>query len=306
MSVAFRRVVKRIAERGLRAVLAPARLRALRQRALILAYHNVVPDDWAGGGDRSLHLPLSDFIAQLDILQTTHDVVPLAALLDSTSSSYKRPRAAITFDDAYRGAVTLGIPELARRQLPVTVFVTPGFLDDGAFWWDEMALPEGGLEPDVRAAGLETLGGDDRAVRAWAADRHAPIHPAPPMARASSIDEIEAATRSNLVTLGAHTWSHPNLTRTDDERLTRELADPLAWLQQRFGPSMVPFLAYPYGKFDGRVIRATVAAGYEAAFAIDGGWVPARIENRFAIPRVNIPAGISANGFALLSAGLRV
>ena len=54
------------------------------------------------------------------------------------------------------------------------------------------------------------------------------------------------------------------------------------------------------------VIRATVAAGYEAAFAIDGGWVPARIENRFAIPRVNIPAGISANGFALLSAGLRV
>ena len=112
VSFPFRSAVKRIAERGLRAVLAPARLRALRQRALVVAYHNVVPDDWAGGGDRSLHLSRSDFIARLDVLQTTHDVVPLAALLDCTASSYKRPRAAITFDDAYRGAVTIGILEL--------------------------------------------------------------------------------------------------------------------------------------------------------------------------------------------------
>ncbi|HVA85754.1 MAG TPA: polysaccharide deacetylase family protein [Candidatus Saccharimonadales bacterium] len=304
MSFPFRSTAKRIAERGLRTALAPVRLRSLRERALILAYHNVVPDNWAGGGDRSLHLSHADFIAQLDILQATHDIVPLGTLVESTASSHTRPRAAITFDDAYSGAVNVGLPELARRGLPATVFVTPGFLGGRAFWWDELALPEGGLDPEVRAAALETLGGDDRVVRTWAAARRAPVHPAAPEARASAIDEIEAAMRAGFVTLGAHTWSHPNLTRADDERLARELTEPFTWLQERFGPSMVPFLAYPYGRFDGRVIRAAAAAGYKAAFAIVGGWVPAPIENPLAIPRVNIPAGISANGFALRSAGV--
>jgi peptidoglycan/xylan/chitin deacetylase (PgdA/CDA1 family) len=297
---------KRLAERGVRLVLAPARLRALRHRAVVLAYHNVVPDDWAGAGDRSLHLLHRDFVVQLDILQTTHEIVPLRALFASAAAPRSAPRAAITFDDAYRGAVAHALPELARRGLPSTVFVTPGFLGGEGFWWDELSPPGGGLDPEVRATALEALGGDDPKVRKWAAARHADFYPAPPEARTAGADEIEAALRSTLVTLGAHTWTHPNLTCVDDDRLARELVEPLTWLRSRFGPAAVPLLAYPYGRFDERVIRRTAAAGYEAAFAIDGGWVPSPIAHPFAIPRVNIPAGISADGFALWSAGLRL
>ncbi len=304
MSTPFRGGAKRIAERSLRAVLAPARLYALRRRAVVLAYHNVVSDDWTDGCDRSLHLRRADFAAQLDILQATHDVVPLGTLLDFTASAHDRPRAAITFDDAYHGAITVGLPELTRRGLPATVFVTPGFVGGRAFWWDELARPGRGVDPRLRAAALETLGGDDRAVRAWAAARGDPVQRAPLEARTSSLDELRAAARNGLVTLGAHSWTHPNLTHTDDERLARELSEPLAWLHDRFGPSAVPFLAYPYGNFDGRVIHATAAAGYTAAFAIDGGCVPSPIGNPLAIPRINIPAGLSPDGFALRSMGL--
>ena len=302
--MSLRSSAKHVAEFGLRVTVAPLLRRALRQRAVIFAYHDVVPDRWIGAGDRSLHLPISDFRAQLDILQATHDIVPLRQLLHPASVDRKRPRAAITFDDAYRGAVSLGLSELARRKLPSTVFVTPDFLDGGAFWWDELASPTRGLDPEMRTRALDELQGDDRAIRAWAADRHAPLWAAAPEARGAAIDDLQEATSTGKVALGAHSWSHPNLVRVDNERLAEEMAKPLAWLRERFPKNAVPLLAYPYGRSDARVIRATAAAGYEAAFAIAGGWVPAQIEKSFAIPRVNVPAGISANGFALWASGL--
>ncbi|MGH7691002.1 MAG: hypothetical protein ACREN3_15465, partial [Gemmatimonadaceae bacterium] len=81
--MSLRDSAKHVAEFGLRITMAPLLRRALRQRAVIFAYHNVVPDRWTGAGDRSLHLPIADFRAQLDILQATHDIVPLRQLLHS-------------------------------------------------------------------------------------------------------------------------------------------------------------------------------------------------------------------------------
>lgn len=302
--MSLRTAAKGLAELTLRVSVAPVLRRALRQRSVIFAYHDVIPDRWTGGGDRSLHLPLADFRAQLDILQATHDVVPVRQLLRAGTAQRRRPRAAITFDDAYRGAVSLGLAELARRRLPATVFVTPDFLDGGAFWWDELSSPTKGLDPQLREQALEQLQGDDEAIRNWAAERHAPLWAAGPEARGAAIADLEAAVAGGLVTLGAHTRRHPNLVRVDSQRLTRELTEPLAWLRERFPRAAVPLLAYPYGRFDARVVRAAAAAGYEAAFAIEGGWVPTQIDKPFAIPRINVPAGISANGFALRASGL--
>ncbi len=161
----FKRVAKRDAEGTLHALAAPARL---RRRAIVLAYHNIVPDDRIGGGDRSLHLARHDFAAQLDLLQHTHDIVPLTELLDADASPASRTRAAITFDDAYREAITVGLPELAHHEIPRTVFVAPGYLDGGTFWWEELSAPGTGLEPGVRDVALDALGGDDHAVGEWA------------------------------------------------------------------------------------------------------------------------------------------
>jgi hypothetical protein len=49
---------------------------------------------------------------------------------------------------------------------------------------------------------------------------------------------------------------------------------------------------------------AAARAGYEGALAIDGGWLPAVPPDRYALPRVNVPPGLSLNGFVLRGAGL--
>src|SRR5258706_9071692 len=100
-------LVKKLAELAVSSGPVLAVGRALRRgRVLVVAYHNVVPDDWAGTGDTSLHLRLSRFVGEIDRLRQTHDVVPLSEATEPARPG-ARPRAVVTFDDAYRGAVTL-------------------------------------------------------------------------------------------------------------------------------------------------------------------------------------------------------
>jgi hypothetical protein len=52
------------------------------------------------------------------------------------------------------------------------------------------------------------------------------------------------------------------------------------------------------------VHAAAREAGYAAGLMIDGGWVAPPPRDTFAIPRLNIPAGVSRDGFVLRTAGL--
>ena len=284
--------------------------RAMRRQrrgdVLILAYHDITPDDAPPAGDRSLHLPRRRFAEQLDALVRTHDVIPLERALAGHSGG--RPAAVVTFDDAYEGAVTLGAAEVEQRGLPATIFVAPSFLNGHDFWWD--ALSESGghaLSPSLREWALDACSGRDAEVRARAPHEHrASIVRAPAYARCAQESDLVAAASKRGITLGSHSWNHPNLARLDDAALTTELTLPLAWLRERF-TNVLPVISYPYGLSSPRVESATRAAGYAAGLRIDGGWLGGAADaNPFAVPRLDVPSGLSRAGFELRTAGVRV
>lgn len=275
-----------------------------RASTFVLAYHNIVPEGAAHVGDRSLHLPQREFARQLDVLASTHEIVGLPSLLDERRDP-TRPRAIITFDDAYRGAVTAGVEELARRRLPATVFVTPGYVGGRAFWWDVLADPARGLADGVRTHALAELGGRDARIRSWAKDAGRPLHRVPPHMTGAPEARLAAAARVDGITFAAHTWSHPNLAALAPPDLERELVRPLDWLRERF-ECTVPWLSYPYGLSSPDVERAASATGYDGAFRVSGGLIEDRHvdDRRFALPRINVPSGLSLNGFRLRTAGI--
>ncbi len=278
--------------------------RAFRRRALVLAYHNVLPEDASPGADRSLHLPLARFREQLDVLAGHASVVPLAELLEPAAATTTRPRVAITFDDAYAGAVTAALPELERRGLPATMFVTPGMLGGGGFWWDMVQAAAGTDLPEgFRLEALETGRGEGERVQALAGLRGLHLAAPPAACRPASEAELARATRWEGFTLGAHTWSHPNLARLERHELPAELGPPLDWLRERF-PRAEPWLAYPYGLTGPAVEVAAREAGYRAGFLVSGGWLPEPDRNPFQLPRLNVPAGLSRNGFVLRTSGM--
>lgn len=291
--------IKSLLERVLRrSVGNPARMRA---RGLVLAYHNVVPDGFQELGDRSLHLSLSSFRQQLDLLQTHCRLTSLPDLLDQ-SPAPERLSVAITFDDAYAGAVELALPELVRRGLPGTLFVAPGLLGARSFWWDDLANASGGLRESVRKSALETHGGRSDRIRAALGEQGSSTT-LPEWYRCAEVEAVLALGHSGDLTLGAHSWTHPNLTCLSAADLTSELTRPLEWLRATQGKTL-RVLAYPYGIHSPEVRAAAQRAGYDAALRVEGGWLRQDAGDRYAVPRYNVPAGLSEDGFVLRLAGV--
>ena len=281
--------------------------RRKRGDTLVLAYHNIVPTGSVIAGDRSLHLPQLSFARQLDALQRTHSIVPLAELLssDSISPNSERPRVAITFDDACQGAVTAGIEDLASRGLPATVFVAPSFVGGRSFCWDALSGSQG-LSDEDREKSLDMLAGLDDRIRSWALRSGRTLLEVPAHQTAATMEQLQRIDKLPGISLGSHTWSHPNLPRIPEEQLKNELSRPLEWLRENF-QSVIPWLAYPYGLATPREMEAARNSGYEGALMVDGGWIPkwsGEPQDRYALPRLNVPAGLSASGFELRLAGL--
>ena len=297
--------VKRVAEAGLLRAGAARLARLTRaNRLLVLAYHNVVPYGEQPVGERSLYLPQAQFRAQLDHLALRCRVVPLDDAF-AEGPAGKLPRVVITFDDAYLGAVTVGVEEVARRGLPATIFVATGFIGGGSFWWDTLAANDGAVPAHVRRHGLEECWGRDSDVRRWAAAIGLPVRAElPSFARATTLTDLKRAVAHSGVTVGSHTVSHPNLARLTPQEVTRELVDSREWLRSNLGSSAVPWLSYPYGLRSPAVMKAAAEAGYRGAFRVTGGWLRRDAKPAYDLPRLNVPAGLSDAGFALRIAGL--
>jgi peptidoglycan/xylan/chitin deacetylase (PgdA/CDA1 family) len=258
-------------------------------RSLVLAYHNIVNDQESNRGDRSLHLPISAFRQQLDLLQEYCQLISLEQVVAGASNA-DRPTVAITFDDAYRGAIELGLPELIRRGLPATVFVAPGLLGIPATWWDTV----GELSEDP-ASERDRILAKEKGRHVAAGSVTLPPHYA--CATEAQVMEFAAAG----IDLGAHTWTHPNLASLAPADLEAELERPLQWLRGRNVRS--PMVAYPYGITSPWVETAAKAAGYVAAFRVAGGWMDQTSNSRWSLPRFNVPAGLTRDGFRLRLAG---
>jgi peptidoglycan/xylan/chitin deacetylase (PgdA/CDA1 family) len=241
------------------------------------------------------------FVRQLEHLGNCFEVVPLANVLDPPQRP-GAPRVAITFDDAYAGAIREGLPQLSQRGLPATVFVAPGLLEGRAFWWDALAGSPQGLSEETRRHALDRCRGQDAAVRRWAAEAGISLAEPSQLCRSATEGDLRRAADETGVTFGVHTWSHPNLAALDYAEVAAELVRPLRWLRDRF-TRVLPWIAYPYGQ-PPRDTGAVRLAGLEAGMLVTGGWLPRAGFDRYAIPRLNVPAGLSLDGFRLRLAGL--
>lgn len=122
---------------------------------------------------------------------------------------------ALTFDDGFRNFYEHALPVLAAHGFPATVFVVSGHCGG----WNDWAQPRG----------IPRL-----ALMGW-----------------SELEEAAAAG----VTLGAHTATHPRLSKLDEAALDREMAVSRAAIEDRTGRPADTF-AYPYGDWSAPVRRA--------------------------------------------------
>ncbi len=274
----------------------------LRPRTLVLAYHHVCPP---GHTAPWLTVAPEHFAEQMAYLSGERLALSLDDFLKELRHGQiaRGGRVLVTFDDASRDTLEHAYPVLERCQVPATVFVPTGLVGRGEpFWWNRLYL----LDRLARSRGFE-LGACVRLAGAevdWATPgdaiwrrlrftddprREAVLARCAELLgqgdwngspRAMGWDEVGVLDGSGLVTLGAHTVTHPALAALSDEHLRAEVhgsRDALAGFR-----SFRKVFAYPYGDaraVSARVKKATREAGFEAGFtttprAVAGGEDP--------------------------------
>jgi peptidoglycan/xylan/chitin deacetylase (PgdA/CDA1 family) len=271
---------------------------------VVLCYHNVVADAAAGPRDSlGLHMPQSRFERQMRWLARNFAVVSLTDLVVRVSQGRSlRGVAAVTFDDGYGGVFDHAWPLLRDLNIPATVFIVaeaPG--RDERFWWDDPDVLRA-YSPARRDHWLTALRGDSATIVQSLARARRPSPGKAPSARLPAPWETIAAAAASGLELGVHSATHRSLPTLDDGDLPREVVESRDLIRRHTGVT-AEFFAYPYGLWNDRVRRTVRSAGYRAAFTLDHGDSAA---DRWALPRINVPAGIDDAAFAAWTAGLNL
>ena len=248
----------------------------------VLMYHRVLPDRLVRRYPLSnLVVRESNFARQMRWLSRNVDVVPVRdALKGSCGPTMRgRPRVALTFDDGYRDNLEVAVPHLTRHGMKATFFVTTGFVEGGAMWFDVAAsafhrlgaptcseLVAPGLAFADLSSFMTHLKGLDPSLRLEAVARLR--ERAGPLERGLLYDALTSDQVRQLHRLGheigSHSCTHPILTQLGGEDLQRELESSRRRIEEWTGVTPVGF-CYPNGNSSDGVRSAVISAGYDYA-----------------------------------------
>jgi peptidoglycan/xylan/chitin deacetylase (PgdA/CDA1 family) len=135
----------------------------------------------------------------------------------------------VTFDDGFQNIIENALPELRQRGIPATVFVVSGALGATPNWTDF----SGGADPEMGE----------------------------PLLTAEQLRSLPC----DLVEIGSHTVTHPQLPAMSEQQARTELAASRTMLEQITGRK-VKLFSFPYGSANAELVKWCREEGYEHVF----------------------------------------
>ncbi|MEM7116463.1 MAG: polysaccharide deacetylase family protein [Chloroflexota bacterium] len=243
----------------------------------VLAYHRIVdPTPDFDTFAPNISATPADFERQMAFVAKWFNVVRMEDVVAWLKNGRSLPPypALITFDDGYRDNLTHAFPILQKYNLPATIFLATDYIGkQSPFFWDlaaycfhhtkhsEVNLPFLGKQqwanPDEREAVMSAWLGQLKAIleeEKWTAVSQLPsllgvAIPDNAFAQLTlSWDEVCHLQQHNIH-MGAHTHTHPILTRLAPEQAEQEIITSKREIETRTGQLVISF-AYPNGLTD--------------------------------------------------------
>lgn len=271
--------------------------RLTRDHVRVIMYHRFSPE----GQDHPRRLPAREFAWQAAYLARHHrGWTPEQQLAAAGRPLAGRggPAVVITVDDGYADFVTIAHPILALHNLPAMVFLTTEFVSGCTwFWWDKLIWLLENWAP-----GQSNFHFDDRRIQGdpantevrWSiwhaiADHLSSISdsskeaaleylakqagieiPETPPADYAAMNwqQIRQLAQEDIV-FGAHTLTHPVLSRVDSERAAQEIRESGKRLADELGQA-IHWFCYPQGgpgDFSADTTHLVREAGYRGCYA---------------------------------------
>lgn len=281
----------------------------VRSQVAILMYHRIFEttiDPW------DLCVSPTHFEEHLQYLRQHYSVMSLQTLMRSLSDGRLPYRAVVlTFDDGYVDNLLNARPLLEQYDVPATVFVSTGYVDeDREFWWDELErlllvnpnvpeqialsingtvchwdLSEGSKSSADSLQGVRerVYSGLHQLLRPLSQDQRDPImetlrfqiqggEGGRPEYRAMTSQEVCQIAEGGLMDVGSHTHTHPVLSAHPEDVQRWEMFESKKRLEAMLGRPVTTF-CYPYGEAGITTPRLAAEAGFSGACATVKGSV---------------------------------
>lgn len=247
-------------------------LRLKNNKVLVLFYHriNVLKKDY-----HQLCVSPANFRQQMQYLKEHY----LIARFDEDWEMLDSDAVVITFDDGYCDNLEFAVPILDELQVPATIFVSTGTMDQlKEMWWDELEalllvgehLPTSfRLEDDEFGYIWDTSTWELR-LNCYMSIHHLMKNFTGPDKREEwmnqlwhwrgmrrtarkenltvSEDECRRLVQSQMISVGAHTVNHPSLAVLSREEQDREIRCSIDRLSNILGERVTLF-SYPFGSY---------------------------------------------------------
>lgn len=292
------------------------------ENSAVLLYHRVAEDEW---DPFKLCVSPRRFGAQLDALPQLGKIIEVGEFVRrQREGRLEKGSLCLTFDDGYVDFLDNALPLLEARELPATIFCVAEELGQ-PLWWDRLhdllaaapgspaislesaigrvslsagwSLPAAfrqiypfckSLPPEARLRQIEVLESQLFPGGEGGLEPNEPDRRGERSRRLMSAEEIAALASHPLVTIGAHTLSHPSLAFLTPEEQFAEIAGSVRKLSEIAGHPVTTF-SYPYGlsgrDFDAATLESVRRAGLDHAFAADP-WSVAPNSDPMALPRL--------------------
>lgn len=263
----------------------------------ILMYHRVNSNN----SQFTIHsVPTFAFEKQMKYISGIFNILSLDEILDRFKKKRRLPKRcmAITFDDGYEDNYTNAFPLLRKYQIPATIFLTVGCIENRTkLWFDRvlyafektekqyLKLPEServfyfpNLHEKHKTAiqVLEILKKLSGAARLKKIKKvYSALCVEEPDAYSNQMlnwEQISEMATSGI-SIGSHTMTHPILSKVHPEEAKREIIASKEIIETRINQP-VKLFAYPNGRlsdFNEGVIELLKKAGYQAAVTTSYG-----------------------------------
>lgn len=283
----------------------------------ILMYHRINSDPDCLGLTVSPEL----FSNQLQYLKDNYEMISLSEAVTRINSGELNGNCrVITFDDGYRDNYQIAAPLLANKNIPATIFVTYDAIQTGHFGWgafDRTLLGTKLKKIDLQSFGLGCYRLDSQTAREQAVvTLHGLLKQRADAEKQAVVDhvvtlheddfygdrtmmnwaEVTELARSGIVTIGAHTITHPILSRVTLAQVKHEVSEGKRLIEQKLGVE-VNYFAYPNGRPDDigqGVVNLVREAGYLGACTTIAGRNPAGCDPLY-LKRVDVTKDMSTD-----------
>ena len=309
-------------------------IRSKKSDLLVLCYHGVLaerrPDRWSYDN----WVDAASFRQQLQWLKRVVEVTDLTGLRRWHEGKWRGSKgpALITFNDGYRNNLTEAAPILREQGLPAIFFLASGYVGTSRVpWLDEIRVqvlnwPEQsvrlplGETRSFPSALVERRRLANEIVEGVKRLTEAPCREYCDYLRSKTqgtelMDDSEARSfmswdearklRDMGFEIGAHTVSHPILSKITREHVASELRESKATIDRELNISSKAF-AYPNGSardMNDEVFAETNKAGFEWAFTTAAHWQKPSVDP-YQIGRICVVGHTDLSTFKFYASGL--